>query len=89
MNPAAIPHVKRRDAPESKDVQYLVHGHFCVDEDSGGCNDIRWVGVGQMIESGLAAEEVKVAVEKWASTISTTLTAEWTAAAEAGDGQGD
>ena len=89
MNPAAIPPLRRRDAPEQfKDVQYLVRGHFCVDEDSSGCNDIRWVGVKQMKQSGLEEDEVKESVSQWARGIIETLEAEWTKAAAAEDGDG-
>ena len=65
VNPGAIHPLLRRDAPENKDVQFLIHGHFCVHENASGCNDIRWVGVPQMLESGLDAVTIKDKVKEF------------------------
>ena len=61
--------IQRRNAPCNRITQYLIHGEFCVDEDSGGCGDIRWLSIAEMKDSGYESSEIQDKILEWEATL--------------------
>ena len=78
--------IRRRDSPD-KMSEYLLRAEFRMDEDSSGCNDTRWLTIGQMRESGVDVSTIKEKLTAWEAALASTREAELEAELEGGEGE--